>query len=252
MSSVIIADEAMHSLYAEIDRIAATGAPILLLGEAGTGKDVIAETIHARSARSENAFLRLNCGRLGPRALAAELFGHEQGANEGALRRKQGILELAFGGTVYIEEIDRLPLPLQAQLAVALAADQVVRAGEDEPRAINVRVVTASAVALDGLIEPGQFRGDLFAMLSSVTLRIPPLRERPGEILPLAMRFASELASVRYARPPLFSAEACEVLLGHAWPGNIRELRSVIEHAVIECAGEIVEPAHLAIAQRQR
>jgi DNA-binding NtrC family response regulator len=240
---------AMGQLYRVVDRIAAGTISVLLLGETGVGKEVLAEAIHRRSPRASMPLLRLNCAALSSTLLESELFGHERGAFTGAMQSKPGLLETAEAGTVFLDEIGELPIVLQVKLLRVLEERTVWRVGALKPRAINVRFVAATNRDLEAEVAAGRFRQDLYFRLNGMTLRIPPLRERIGEIAGLATQFAAE-ACQRAARAEAtaISAGALAVLRQHAWPGNIRELRNVIEQAVLLSLDEPeILPEHLPL-----
>jgi DNA-binding NtrC family response regulator len=227
-----------------VDQVAPATVSVLVLGETGVGKEVCAEAIHRKSPRAGRTFLRLNCAALPDSLLESELFGFEKGAFTGAAAAKPGLIESADGGTVFLDEIGELPAAAQAKLLRVLDAREVTRLGGLAPRKVDVRFVAATNRSLEAEIAAGRFRQDLYYRLAAVTLRIPPLRERVAEIVPLARRFVVEAAA---GRPVQLTAAACAVLERHAWPGNIRELRNAIERAVILCGGGVIEPAHLPL-----
>jgi transcriptional regulator with PAS, ATPase and Fis domain len=235
----------MDRLRELIDRIAPTDISILILGETGVGKEVTAKRVHARSARSGDPFLALNCGALSDALLESELFGHEKGAFTGAAATKKGLLEMAQGGTVFLDEIGEMPKALQVKFLRVLEDRQVRRVGGLDARRIDVRFVSATHRDLDQLVHAGDFRQDLFYRLNGISLFIPPLRERKSEILPLAEAFARGAAD-RNGRPsPEITPPARERLLKHAWPGNIRELRNVIDRAVALSSDGPIDVEHL-------
>ena len=243
---VLIVDDAMRALHALVARVAGTQINVLLLGETGVGKEVIAEAIHRASPRAEKPLLRLNCAVLTEPLLESELFGHEQGAFTGAVRAKPGLVENADGGTVFLDEVGEMPLPIQARLLRVIETRQVQRVGGLRPRQVDVRFVAATNRDLDAEQKKGTFRSDLFFRLNGFQIVIPPLRERPGEIAPLARHFA-RLAwrSAGLPAEPVFAPETLQRLLQHRWPGNVRELRNVVERALILCTNGTVRPEHL-------
>jgi two-component system response regulator AtoC len=244
---VVVLDATMRELHRTLDQVAAADISVLLLGETGVGKDVLAEAIHRRSPRRDKAFLRLNCATLTEHLLESELFGHERGAFTGASAAKPGLLEFAADGTAFLDEVGELPLSLQAKLLHALETRQVRRVGGTTTRTLGCRFVAATNRDLEADVGKGTFRADLYYRLSGVSLRVPPLRERTTEIEPLARRFVSE-SCMRQNRSPVLhiEAEALEILKGYSWPGNIRELRNVIERAVALCPGQNIGTQHLA------
>lgn len=244
---VVIADPSMLRLYRLVDMVAESTIGVILLGETGAGKEVVAETIHRRSARAAKPFLRLNCAALPDALLESELFGHERGAFTGAIQAKPGLLETAEGGTVFLDEIGELPLATQAKLLHALENREVMRLGGLKPLPIDVRFVAATHRDLEALVESGRFRQDLYFRMNGISFVIPPLRERAAELEPLARAFAAK-ACRDVARPPLgLSGGALAVLRSHSWPGNVRELRNVIERAVLLCSANVLGPEDIVL-----
>ena len=237
---------AMGALGEMIKRVAPTDINVLIWGETGVGKERCAQAVHQGSLRNGKPFVALNCAAFPESLLESELFGHERGAFTGAQQAKQGLLETADGGTVFLDEIGELPQAIQVKLLRVLEERQVMRLGGLKPRPIEVRFVAATNRDLEAEAERGTFRQDLYYRLNGFTLYIPPLRERVQEIELLAVEFAAA-ASARFglSQPPRLSREALETLRAYAWPGNIRELRNVVERAVVMCSGGVIEPAHL-------
>jgi DNA-binding NtrC family response regulator len=234
---------AMLQLRGMVERVAASDLSVLILGETGVGKERMAEEIHRRSGRSDKPIMRLNCAALSESLLESELFGHERGAFTGAHERKTGLFEAAQGGTVFLDEVGDMPLPTQVKLLRVLEERQVRRVGSTTSLDLDVRFVSATNRDLERAIARGTFREDLYFRLNGITFVIPPLRERTSEIEELARRFVAE-ASKRYGvrKPPEIPAETLTLLREYAWPGNIRELRSVIERAVVLCdAGPLTQ-----------
>ena len=227
-----------------MDRVAASDISVLLLGETGAGKEVMAEAIHSRSPRAGKPLLRLNCAALSETLLESELFGHEKGAFTGADKSKPGLLETADGGTVFLDEIGEMPATLQAKLLRVLEERMVTRVGGLRPKPIDVRFISATHRDLGAESSRGRFRQDLFFRLNGISLVIPPLRERPGEIEALARAF---LAAGRApgAPEPTLSPAAVAALKAHPWPGNVRELRNVMGRALVLSGGGTIEPEHL-------
>lgn len=243
---IVLADPGMRELYRVLDRVAQGSISVLLLGETGCGKEIVAQTLHERSTRREKPFLRLNCAALSETLVDSELFGYEKGAFTGAERAKPGLLEVALGGTLFLDELGELPLGTQAKLLRAIEQREVLRVGALKTRPIDVRFVAATNRDLEAEIEAGRFRRDLYYRLNGVTLSIPPLRERQSEIEPLAALFLERAAhELGLPRAPLLGASTLELMRTYAWPGNIRELRNVIDRAVLMCEGEAIEPIHL-------
>jgi transcriptional regulator with PAS, ATPase and Fis domain len=217
---------------------------VLIQGETGVGKEVLAATIHELSGRP-GSFTRINCAALSDALLESELFGHEKGAFTGAVVSRAGLLEAAAGGTVFLDEIGELPLGIQAKLLRAVEAREVIRLGSTRPIGIDVRFVAATNRELHDEVAAGRFRRDLYFRLDGMTLRIPPLRERPEMIAPLALRFldAARGDSDAPVRP---TPELLGALTTYAWPGNVRELKAVVERAVLLSGGGDVGVRHLA------
>jgi transcriptional regulator with AAA-type ATPase domain len=223
---------AMDRVRRLVDLAAPTTMTVLLLGETGVGKDVLAERIHRSSARADGPFVRINCVALSESLLESELFGHEKGAFTGAVRSKPGLLEAAHQGSLLLDEIGEMPLATQAKLLVALERREVLRVGALSPRAVDVRFIAATNRDLGDLAARGGFRPDLLHRLNGVTIHVPPLRERVGEIGELAREF-SERASTAQGRAPLpISPDGLRLLEAQRYPGNIRELKNLVERAV--------------------
>ncbi len=229
-----------------LERVAPGDIAVLIQGETGVGKEVLAERLHGKSKRAKHPLLRLNCGGFTESLLDSELFGHEKGAFTGADKAKPGLLESAHGGSVFLDEIGELPLGLQARLLRVLQDKKVQRIGALEPKAIDIRFISATNRDLTAEVAAGRFRQDLFYRLNGVTIWIPPLRERQGEIAALARQFLAE-AGAQIGRQLQLSRAALARLEQHLWPGNIRELRNVIERAVLIADDEIGEE-HLQLA----
>jgi len=229
----IVRDARMLELYRLLGVVAPSPFCVLILGETGVGKDVFAEWIHQRSPRAKGPFVRINCAALGETLLQSELFGHEKGAFTGAVASKPGLFEAADGGTLLLDEVGDLPAATQAMLLRVLESGEVTRLGSVRPRRVDVRFVAATNRDLHDAVERQTFRADLFFRLSGVVVTIPPLRERPDDVLPLAEHFVGEAAKRLQRRPPELSASAAAKLRAHAWPGNIRELKNVLERALL-------------------
>ena len=232
--NLVIESEAMKKLFQLIDRIAPGTIAVLLTGETGVGKEVVAAAIHDRSPRRFQPYLRLNCSAFAENLLESELFGHEAGAFSGARAAKPGLFETANGGTVLLDEIGEMPLPIQAKLLRVIETREVIPIGGTRVRKLDVRFVSATNRDLRECIRKGQFREDLYFRLSGVSVEVPPLRTRREEVAPLAMLFAAEAAEAlgRKDRPE-FAPDALRFLEEQAWPGNVRELRNCVERAVL-------------------
>jgi two-component system, NtrC family, response regulator AtoC len=237
----------MRTLAELVERVAPRDIDVLILGETGAGKEVTARAIHRASARAAKPFVSLNCAALAPSLVESELFGHERGAFTGATAAKQGLLEVGHGGTVFLDEIGELPEPMQVKLLRVLDERMVLRVGAVKPRRIDVRFISATNRDLEQEIERGRFRSDLYFRLNGVSLVVPPLRERVGEIAKLATAFAADAARRFGVRPPAISPAAVGELEAYAWPGNVRELRNTIERATALCRDERIEPADLPL-----
>jgi DNA-binding NtrC family response regulator len=240
--------ETMGRLERLVERIAHGTISVLVLGETGVGKELVAELVHQRSPRASKPFMRLNCAALSESLAASELFGHERGAFTGAHQAKAGLIESAHGGTVFLDEVGELPIALQPKLLRVLEERQVMRVGALRPRAIDVRFVAATNRNLEVEAVRGRFREDLLFRLNGFSVVVPPLRERIAEIEELATYFVAQAArEAGRRRPPILSAEALSTLKGYAWPGNVRELRNVTERAVLLCNGDVITLEHLPL-----
>lgn len=235
----------MERLYATLSAISRTDAAVLLTGETGTGKGLFAHAIHVNSARRAGPFVNVNCAALPENLLESELFGYKKGAFTGAARDKPGLFEAASGGTMFLDEIGDLPSGLQAKLLQALEDGRFHPLGAVKPVSVDVRVLSATNRDLAARVASGQFRSDLYYRLRVLEIDLPPLRERPGDIDLLADHFL-DLAAARYGRTSLAISPATRrALNAYPFPGNVRELKHAIEHAVILCPSETIEPAHL-------
>jgi two-component system response regulator AtoC len=235
----------MQRLERLSDLVAASELSVVLAGETGVGKEVLAERIHRRSPRASGPFVRLNCAALPETLLESELFGHERGAFTGAVKSKPGLLEVANGGSVFLDEVAELPPATQAKLLRVLESREVLRVGGLAPRPIDVRFIAASNRDLSGLVAQGAFRSDLYFRLDGITLQIPPLRERTDAIEALAASFIAFASQRAQRTPPVLSRDALRALERYPWPGNVRELRNTVERAMVLCGGNEIEVEHL-------
>ncbi len=226
---MIAKSEKMHRIFAMVERFALAAEPVLVVGESGSGKELIARALHDASPRSRGPYLALNCGALTPTVVESELFGHEKGAFTSAEAEKDGAFMAASGGTLFLDEIGELPLDLQPKLLRVLETGTVRRVGGTKEIAVDTRIVAATHRNLEELVEDGRFREDLFHRLFVLSLRVPPLSERPDDILPLARHFLKSQSP----RPLTLTSDAEEALFDYTWPGNIRELRNVLVRAIL-------------------
>jgi sigma-54 dependent transcriptional regulator len=250
-SALVFEDVKSKALLERMHLIGPSTANVLVTGETGTGKELIARQVHKLSPRVDGPFVAVNCGAFSESLVESELFGHERGSFTGATVARAGWFEAARGGTLFLDEIGDLPFAMQVKLLRVLQERQVVRLGSRSPVAIDVRVVAATNVNLEDAVAAGRFREDLYYRLQVATLHIPPLRERPGDILPLAQHFLGVYGERLGLRDPALSAEAFDVLVNrHSWPGNTRELENVIHHALLVCRENIVRPEDLRLSPR--
>jgi transcriptional regulator with PAS, ATPase and Fis domain len=228
-------------------QVALTDTTVLLTGESGTGKEVIARFIHRASAKHNGPFIAVNCAALPEQLLESELFGHERGAFTGAQHSKPGQIELASGGVLFLDEVGEMSPSAQAKLLRVLQEREFQRLGGTRPIKANVRIIAATNRELRRALTRGDFREDLYYRLHVFEIHLPPLRQRPDDILPLCQVFLADIGR-SFARPPAgMTREAGRRLLEHTWPGNVRELRNVLERAAIVCEGGLIAPEHLAL-----
>jgi sigma-54-specific transcriptional regulator len=248
-TALVFEDPKSGELLRRIHLVAPSEANVLIIGETGTGKELIARHVHELSNRAGGPFIAVNCGALTDSLVESELFGHEKGAFTGAVNSKEGWFEAASGGTLFLDEIGDLPLSTQVKLLRVLQEREVVRVGSRRSIPINVRLVAATNVNLLEAVAAGRFREDLYFRLAVAELELAALRNRPGDILPLARHFL-QVYSQKLGSSPVGLSKAAEgALLAHAWPGNIRELENVIHHSILVCQGSEVEPAHLHLSR---
>jgi two-component system response regulator AtoC len=229
----VVFDPAMQRVYALVERIADTSMTVLILGETGVGKELVCEAIHQRSSRRDRPLIKLNCAALPESLLESELFGYERGAFTGADKRKVGFFEAADGGTLFLDEIGDMPLPLQAKLLRVLERKVITRVGGTSEVATDARLIAATHRNLDNDVRSGRFRQDLLFRIGGFTIAVPPLRDRPSEILPLAEHFVRTAAAEQARGAPMLSDDARDALAGYDWPGNVRELRNALERALV-------------------
>ncbi len=241
---------AMQEVLQAIRKVAPTDSSVLVSGESGTGKELVAQALHDLSRRREGPFIRVNCGALAETLLESEMFGHEKGSFTGAMKRKLGRFELADRGTIFLDEIGEIGQALQLKLLRVLQEREFERVGGEETLSVDVRVIAATNKDLQALVREGRFREDLYYRLHILPIRIPPLRERPDDIAPLARHFLAKLAARTGKQLAEIAPEALELLLRYRWPGNVRELENVIEQAMVFAEGVRLEardlPSNLA------
>ena len=235
----------MQDIFNRIRRVAPTQATVLVEGESGTGKELVARALHALSPRSGRKFVAVNCAALSPQLMESELFGHEKGAFTGAMQRRIGRFEEADGGTLFLDEIGEIDIPTQVKLLRVLAERSIERVGSNTSIPVNVRVIAATNRDLAAMVKDGTFRLDLYQRLNVMSLHLPPLRERRGDIVLMAHAFARELSLENGKEVKALSRPALELLRGYDWPGNVRQLRTAVEHGIVMSSGSEVEPADL-------
>ncbi|GFM84813.1 transcriptional regulator [Pseudomonas cichorii] len=244
----VFEDPKSKTLLAHLQQIAPSEASVLIIGETGTGKELVARHLHNLSGRCNGPFVAVNCGAFSESLVEAELFGHEKGAFTGALSAKAGWFEEANGGTLFLDEIGDLPMAIQVKLLRVLQEREVVRLGSRKSIPINVRVLAATNVQLEKAINAGHFREDLYYRLNVVTLSLHALRERPGDILPLSRHFMRTYSErLGYGQVEL-TPEAQSKLVSYSWPGNIRELENVIHHSLLTCCDGKVQAEDLRLS----
>ena len=246
-SNIIARSHAMDAVFELVTRAAPTDANVLVLGENGTGKELIARELHRKSSRSDKVFLSVDVGSIAESLFESEMFGHRKGAFTGAAQDRPGRFQAANGGTLFLDEIGNLPMHLQAKLLNALEQRKVTPIGSDQPEEIDVRLISATNVSADALRNDKHFRPDLLFRLNTVEITLPPLRERREDISPIAKHYLA-IYSRKYATvPKSFSAQAEEAMRSYDWPGNVRALRHAIERAVILATDDVIEPKDLQL-----
>jgi DNA-binding NtrC family response regulator len=236
---IVHSGEAMRRVMAQVDRVAASESRVCILGETGTGKELIARALHDRSPRRAQPFVTLNCAAVPGELIESELFGHEKGSFTGAVARHVGRFEQANRGTLFLDEIGDMPLVMQAKLLRVLEEGQVERVGGDRPLNVNVRVIVATHRNLDELVKKGTFRQDLYHRIYVFPLLLPPLRERAEDIAALVEHFAAQVSAQNGWKPQAFAPDAITELQRYAWPGNVRELRNVVERLMLLASGGV-------------
>jgi two-component system, NtrC family, response regulator PilR len=231
LENIVAESPAMKNACEMIRKVAPTDATVLIYGESGTGKELVAKAIHANSQRKKKSFLAVNCAALPEPLLESEMFGHVKGAFTGATSNKEGLFETAGGGTIFLDEIGSMPLSIQGKLLRVLQEKEVRRVGSNEHIAIDARVLAATNVRLETLLQDGKFREDLYYRLSVIPIEIKPLRDRTEDIMPLVYHFLQREAKDRQPAPTV-DPEACAAMETYAWPGNVRELENAVKHAL--------------------
>jgi DNA-binding NtrC family response regulator len=248
---MIAEDPAMRAVIAMAEQVAPSEASILITGESGSGKEIVARHVHQKSRRTSKPFISVNCAAIPENLLESELFGHEKGAFTGAVARRIGKFEEANGGTLLLDEISEMDTRLQAKLLRAIQEREIDRVGGSQPVRVDIRILATSNRDLVQAVRDGTFREDLLYRLNVVNLRLPPLRERPGDILPMAEFFIRKYAAANGLSPRVLSAEARRRLLGHRWPGNVRELENAMHRAVLLASGDIIEEGAVRLPDGQ-
>ncbi len=237
--TMVWSGETMRRVMAQIERVAASETRVCIYGETGTGKELVARTVHEKSHRANGPFVTLNCAAVPAELIESELFGHEKGSFTGAAQRHNGKFEQAHRGTLFLDEIGDMPLAMQAKLLRVLEEDEVERIGSDKPTKVDVRVVVATHRNLEQLVESGGFRRDLYHRVMVFPLTLPPLRARCEDLQALVEHFARQVSAQNGWKPVPFSTAAIEALKEYAWPGNIRELRNVVERLLLLAGDEV-------------
>lgn len=244
-SALVFEDPVSQDLLSLIERVAPSNATAFIMGETGTGKELVARHIHALSPRKNGPFAAINCGAFSESLVESELFGHERGAFTGAVTAKAGWFETANSGTLFLDEIGDLPLSTQVKLLRVLQEREIVRVGSRKAVPINVRLIAATNVNLEDAVKAGRFREDLFYRINVVPIQLAPLRNRPGDILPLIKHFLTTYKTRLQTDEPELLPETLRLLLEYPWPGNIRELENLIHRAMLVCDGNVLRPRDL-------
>ena len=250
---IVWSSDAMRGVMAQVERLAATDTRVCILGETGTGKELVARALHEHGARRASAFITVNCAAVPPELIESELFGHEKGAFTGAVARHLGKFEQAHRGTLFLDEIGDMPLGMQAKLLRALEEGEIERVGGNQRVPVDVRVLTATHRDLPALVERGQFRADLFHRIYVFPLRLPPLRERQDDVPLLVEYFSKQVSEQNGWKPVAVTSQAIAELKRYQWPGNVRELRNVVERLLLVADGdEVGEAAVLEVLPRHK
>jgi DNA-binding NtrC family response regulator len=236
---------AMQTVFSQVDMVAPTDSTVLVLGETGTGKELVARSLHEKSRRAHMPFVPVNCGALPENLVESELFGHRKGAFTGADQHRKGLFEVADGGTLFLDEVGELDRTLQVKLLRFLESGEIRRVGENDPFRVDVRVLCATNRSLSDMVEADTFRRDLYFRMNTFEIYLPPLRERAEDIPALAQHLLARCAAKQATAIPEISPEAIVPLKQHDWPGNVRELANVMERAWILSRGRPIEPQHL-------
>lgn len=235
----------MQRVHQMIAKVAPTNSTVLILGETGTGKELVARALHEQSTRADQPFVAVNCGALPESLIESELFGHRKGAFTGADEHRVGLFEVAHNGTIFLDEIGELPKAMQAKLLRVLESGDIRRVGDNDAFHVDVRVICATHRNLEEMVEQGEFREDLMFRINTFEIHLPSLRQRTGDIAQLAQHLYRRFRPTQMESTALFTPEAIELLEQHDWPGNVRELANVIEHATILCDEPPITPDHL-------
>ncbi len=252
ISGIVYRSEQMSGILKLVSKVAPGNMNVLITGESGTGKEIIARAIHRLSKRSHNPFIPVNCGTLPENLFESELFGHEKGSFTGALKTKPGLLEFANSGTFFFDEIGEMGLNLQVKLLRMLEEHKIRRIGGKHEIKIDVRIIAATNRNLEQLIHEKKFREDLYYRLNTILITIPPLRERPDDILPLAHHFLAHLNETDDKNISGFSSAASDALMHYHWPGNVRELQNIIQRAYVLSSTRIIQLPELPLAEAQK
>jgi len=244
-SGIVSVSASMEQVLKMVRQVAVSSSPVLITGETGTGKELVARALHNEGERKDRPFIAVNCSAISASLMESELFGHVKGAFTGADRDRPGLFGAADGGTLFLDEIGELPLELQPKLLRVLQEGEIRRVGESRSRRVDVRVLTATARDLRDEVARGRFRDDLYFRMAVVEIRIPPLRQRMEDLPFLVEHFVARIAARERRPPPIFTSAAIDLLQGYRWPGNVRELENFIEKTLIFCRGEMIDGAEL-------